>query len=208
MKIFGSWSVISFLRLTAQFIWAVLLATLIIQGLMLGLMLYSGGVLGSSFPVHINYSGLWTTFIELTESDSVVLSAKSLPMDYAPIGAGIPLMLSLGLFQLGLSCLALYGFSILKRVLDAMYRSDSFTVQNGSDIRIIGILLLIAAPVRFLYEWAAGLAFNAHVATESVTATVLPPFDFTLLFAGLICFVLAEIFNQASIIYEEQKLTV
>jgi hypothetical protein len=144
MKIFGSWSVISFLRLTAQFIWAVLLATLIIQGLMLGLMLYSGGVLGSSFPVHINYSGLWTTFIELTESDSVVLSAKSLPMDYAPIGAGIPLMLSLGLFQLGLSCLALYGFSILKRVLDAMYRSDSFTVQNGSDIRIIGILLLIA----------------------------------------------------------------
>lgn len=207
MKIFGSWSVISFLRFVSQLFWAVLLAMLFIRGVMLGLLLYSGGELGGQFPVYIDYSGLWPAISELTAADSVVLSVRLIPMDYIPLNAGMLPVLALGLFQLGLTGLALYGFSILKRVLNAMHRLEAFSVESGKEIRKIGILLLISAPLKFAYEWASGAAFNAHAATEMVTAGI-PPFDFTLLFAGLISFVLAEIMNRAAIIHEEQKLTV
>lgn len=208
MKIFGSWSVISFLRFIAQFIWAVLLVTLIILGFMLGLFIYSSGEIGGIFPVYIDGTGFTDLLRQIFEEDSVVLTLKNgVQMSYTPLGGDVIFGTLLSLFQIGLIGLALYGFSVLKRVLDSMHKTDTFTLSNGSDIRIVGILLVIAAPLKFLYEWACGAYFSLNV-TSGTISSVIPPIDFTLFFAGLTCFVLAEILNQATIMHEEQKLTV
>lgn len=208
MKIFGSWSIISFLRFVAQLIWAVLIVTIIMQFLMLGLFIYSGGEIGAIFSVYLDSSFLVNHLKEvLADEQAFLFSAGSVEMSFTPLqgellGGSILLLIQIGIFGL-----ALYGFSVLKRVLNSMYKTDTFTVQNGSDIRIVGVLLIIAAPLVFLFEWGVKLYYESHVITEEITLS-LPPFDFTLLFAGLICFVLAEILNQASIMHEEQKLTV
>jgi len=208
MKIFGSWSIISFLRLTAQFIWAVLLITIAGQFLMLGIFIYSGGEIGAIFSVYLDSSFLVNHLKEvLAEEQAFLFSAGSVEMTFTPFGGELLVGSILYITHIGILGLALYGFSVLKRVLNAMHKTDTFTVQNGSDIRIVGILLIIAAPLVFLFEWGVKLYYESHMMTEEITVT-LPPFDFTLFFAGLICFVLAEIFNQASIMHEEQKLTV
>lgn len=146
MKIFGSWSIISFLRFVAQLIWAVLIVTIAMQFLMFGIFIYSGGEIGAMFDVYLDSSFLVNHLKEvLTDEKAFLFSAGSVKM--------------------------------------------SFT------------------PLLFLFEWGVKLYYESHMMTEEIAAT-LPPFDFTLLFAGLICFVLAEILNQAAIMHEEQKLTV
>lgn len=47
---------------------------------------------------------------------------------------------------------------------------------------------------------------SATVTPEFVLMT--PVFDFVLLVCGCICYVFAEVVNQAAILYYEQKLTV
>ncbi|WP_069131927.1 DUF2975 domain-containing protein [Rhodohalobacter halophilus] len=208
MKTFGSWSIISFLRFVAQFIWAVLLVTIAGQLLMLGIFVYSGGEIGATFSVYLDSSFLVNHLKEVLSGEQAFLfSAGSVEMSFMPLKGEVMLGAILLLVQIGIFGLALYGFSVLKRVLDAMHKTDTFTIQNGSDIRIVGFLLVIAAPLRFLFEWGVKLYFDSHVMMDEITA-VLPPFDFTLFFAGLVCFVIAEILNRAAIMHEEQKLTV
>ncbi|MDZ7758417.1 DUF2975 domain-containing protein [Rhodohalobacter sp.] len=208
MKIFGSWSIISFLRFAVQLIWAVLLVTIVGQFLMLGIFIYSGGEIWGTFSVYLDSSFLVDHLKEiLADEQAFLFSGGSVKMSYVPLHGELFLRTLLWLIQIGLIGLALYGFSVLKRVLNAMHMTDTFTIQNGSDIRIVGFLLIVAAPLRFLFEWGVKLYFESHVMTDEITA-VLPPFDFTFFFAGLVCFVIAEILNQASIMHEEQKLTV
>jgi len=208
MKIFGSWSIISFLRFVAQLIWAVLIVTIAMQFLMFGIFIYSGGEIGAMFDVYLDSSFLVNHLKEvLTDEKAFLFSAGSVKMSFTPLQGELLAGSILMIFRIGIFGLALYGFSVLKRVLNAMHKTDTFTVQNGSDIRIVGFLLIIASPLLFLFEWGVKLYYESHMMTEEIAAT-LPPFDFTLLFAGLICFVLAEILNQAAIMHEEQKLTV
>lgn len=208
MKIFGNRSVIAFLRFCAQLMWAFLLIYIIGQVAMLVLFLYSGGGVGSSFPVYLDSSSLTSEIRELIANDAAIVSSKgSIPMEFIPLGANLLAGTLLGLFQIGLTGLGLYGFTVLKRVLDAMHQTDTFTPVNGLDVRRVGVLLLIAAPLKFLFEWTSGAFYSSHVVSETITSAI-PPFDFTLLFAGLTCFVVAEILNQAAVMYEEQKLTV
>jgi hypothetical protein len=208
MKIFGSWSVISFLRFVAQFIWAVFLLSVLVHLILLGMFIYSDGEIGALFFVYIDSSFINLHLKEvLAEEAAFLFSSGSLEVSFTPIRGEMILGSFLLIFQTGIFVMGLYGFSVLKRVLNAMHKTDTFTVQNGSDIRIVGILLIIAAPLIFLFEWGVKLYFESHVVTEEIIAK-MPPFDFTLLFAGLICFVLAEILNQAAIMHEEHKLTV
>ena len=208
MKVFGSWSIISFLRFTVQFIWAILLVSIFAQLLLFGIFIISGGEVGAMFKVYIDSSVFADHVNEvLADENAMLTSVGGLEMSFTPMNADLFAGSILWLGQIGIVTLGLYGFTVLKRVLNAMHRTETFTVQNGADIRIVGILLVIVAPLIFLFKWGVKLYFESHISTEEITAT-LPPFDFTLLFVGLVCFVIAEILNQASIMHEEQKLTV
>ena len=131
MKIFGRWSVISLLRFVAQLIWAVLLITIFMQFLMLGIFIYSGGEIGAMFDVYLDSSFLVNHLKEvLADEQAFLFSAGSVKMNFTPIQGEILTGAVLMIFRIGIFGLALYGFSVLKRVLNAMHKTDSFTVQN------------------------------------------------------------------------------
>jgi hypothetical protein len=208
MKVFGNWSIISFLRFAVQFIWAILLVSIFAQLLLFAIFIISGGEVGAMFKVYLDSSVFADHVNEvIADEDAMITSVGGLEVSFAPLHADLFSGSLLWLLQIGIVALGLYGFTVLKRVLNAMHKADTFTVQNGSDIRIVGVLLIIAAPLIFLFKWGVKLYFESHVSTDQIAAT-LPPFDFTLFFAGLVCFVLAEILNQAAIMHEEQELTV
>lgn len=212
MKVFGSWSVISFLRFSMQFIWAVLLVTIIMQLAMLGLFTYSGGEIGLLLPVSLSSSVIIPEFKELMESHSIAVIGPNFQAQYSPLNTNLMPGVLLSLFQVGLTGLTFYGVNLLKRVLNVLYRTtsrrkDALSALRGDEIRTVGILLLLAAPLKFLYQWAASGYFSSLVSSQTIT-TSLPPFDFLLLFAGLICFVIAEILNRAAELHQEQQLTV
>ncbi|PWN07767.1 DUF2975 domain-containing protein [Rhodohalobacter mucosus] len=209
MRIFGNWSVISFLRFVAQLIWAMLVVIIAGQVLMFGIFLFSGGEISPWLvSVYVESAFLNDYLREILSDESAFLFAsRGVELSFYPLHADLFFGSIIWVIHIGIFGLALYGFSVLKRVLNAMHRTETFTVQNGSDMRIVGVLLVIAAPLTFLFEWAVKLLYDSHVDSD-VIITTLPHFDFTLLFAGLVCFVIAEILNQASIMHEEQKLTV
>lgn len=212
MKVFGSWSIISFLRFCIQFIWAVLLVVITMQIAMLGLFTYSGGEVGLMLPVSLNSSVITSELKGLVESSSVVVTGSSIQGQYSPLSSPLFPGILLTLFQISLTALTFYGVTLLRRVLNEMHRTtaqrkDVFSALKGDEIRIVGILLLLVAPMKFLYEWIATAYFSRLISSSEI-ATALPPFDFVLLFAGLICFVIAEILNGAATLYEEQQLTV
>lgn len=209
MKIFGKWSVISLLRFIAQLVWAMLVVIIAGQVLMFGIFLFSGGEISPWLVSVYVESAFINDYLRevLSDESAFLFASKGVKLSFFPLNADLLFGSFIWLIHLGILGLALYGLSVLKRILDAMYKTDTFTTQNGSDMRIVGILLVIAAPLTFLFEWGVKLLYDSHVDSD-VIVTTLPPFDFTLLFAGLICFVIAEILNQASIMHEEQKLTV
>lgn len=212
MKVFGSWSIISFLRFTMQFIWAILLVLIVMQVAMLGLFTYSGGEIGLFLPVTLNSTIIASEVKELVESSSVVVSGSNIQAQYSPLGSSLLPGILLTLFQITLTALSFYAVTLLKRVLNKLHRTSTsseyvFSAVKGDEIRIVGILLLLVAPMKYLYEWVSTAYFSGLVSSSTI-ATSLPAFDFVLLFAGLICFVIAEILNGAAALYEEQQLTV
>ncbi|MFU8812292.1 MAG: hypothetical protein ACNA78_04945 [Balneolaceae bacterium] len=208
MAIFGSWSVVSFLRFSAQFLWAVLLVTLIIQVAMIALFLFSGGEVGIFLPVYITIEGLHETIRESVGNHQSVLSVSGgIRAMFTPLQAPYLQGALLGLFQAGLHALALYGATLLKRVLNEMHRLQHVSIASGLEMRKVGFLLVAAAPLKFLFELGNAYFFNLQASSEAISG-IVPPFDFSLLFAGLIALVIAEILHQAARMYHELKLTV
>jgi hypothetical protein len=88
-----------------------------------------------------------------------------------------------------------------------MALSDVFNSKNGRDLRLAALLLIASAPLKYGIDWLSKINFESIMETTDTTL-LMPGFDFTLLMAGLICYLFAEVLNQASIMHQEQKLTV
>jgi len=205
MKAIGSWSAVSFIRFIVQFAWAVVLVTLVIQSLWL---LFIQDFIPMPFPVYLESRELVSGFREFIHSHQVaIFSLGSVRAEYQIFEQGIHPALFITLIQIGLTALALYALTVLKRPLNALVLEKVFEPENGADLRKAAIIFLLASSLKFGYEYTSMLHFWQLIETENKSA-VMPPFDFTLLAAGLICYVIAEIVNQAAILYEEQKLTV
>lgn len=208
MKALGRWSVVSLIRFIVQFAWAVVLVTLVIQILMLGMNIFTGSFLSNPFSVYLEPREFVLGLREFVENDAVAISSTvGLSANYVIFSGEFWPSLLISLVQVGLMGLALYGLSILKKPLNALALDKVFDPQNSADLKKVALIFLLAAPLKFGYEWVSMWYFSQLVSTDSI-AVAFPPFDFTLLVAGLICYVIAEIVNQATIMYEEQKLTV
>lgn len=159
-------------------------------------------------PVYLESSKLLAGFRELAGSHSVAIYSRGpLHAEYMIFEENKHFSLIINLIHVSLIALALYALTVLKRPLNALVLEKVFEPENGVELRKAAVIFLLAAPLKFGYEYISMLHFRHVLDTGDITA-VLPPFDFTLLIAGLICYVVAEIVNQAAILYEEQKLTV
>ncbi len=208
MKALGRWSIVSLIRFIIQLIWALVLVTLVIQIFMLGMNLFTGSFLSNPFPVYLEPREFVLGLREFVENDAVAISSTvGLSANYVIFSGEFWPTLLISLVQIGLMGFALYGLSILKKPLNSLALEKVFEPQNSADLKKVAFIFLLAAPLKFGYEWVSMWYFNQLVDAEKIAVT-FPPFDFTLLVAGLICYVIAEIVNQAAIMHEEQKLTV
>ena len=208
MKAFGRWSVISMIRFIVQFAWSLMLIPIVVLS---GLFIYSivsgGSVLWIGLSAYID-SGSSSSITDLLGTNSVIFGPVSgVDTYYVSTSPQSLLSIALGLIQISIPVYIFYALTILKRPLNAMALNKVYNPENGKDLRHVAFLLIAAAPLKYGIDWLSKV--NLEAILQSPNDIVLaPPFDVTLLFAGLICFLFAEILNQATSMYHEQKLTV
>ncbi|TVQ65875.1 MAG: DUF2975 domain-containing protein [Balneolaceae bacterium] len=209
MKATGRWSVISLIRFFVQFVWTVVFALVVISGAALIISLVTGSpLLPMGLPVYFSPHSIITDIRDQLEPGSVVLhSFSGIKARYYSLEEITPLSLLLGFFQVILAGYTLFLLTILKRPLNAMALDRVFEIENGKELKKVALLLLFAAPLKYGYEWLSKISFEES--TGLLEGMIMaPPFDFILLMAGLICYIIAEIVNQAAIIHQEHTLTV
>lgn len=209
MKATGRWSIVSLIRFTVQFAWAVVLAFTVIAGAMFIIGLVTGtSLFPMGFPVYLEANSYIKDLRGLFEPGTVVFqSFAGIRVNYFSFQELSVSTILVGLIQVGLLGYTLFALSVLKRPLNSMALDRVFEPENGKDLKTVSLLLLFAAPLKYGYEWLSRWNFESVIGTAELT--LMPPsFDFTLLMAGFTCYVVAEIVNQAAIMHDEQKLTV
>jgi len=207
MKAFGRWSVISLFRFIVQFAWSLMLIPIVIlTGLFFYSLISGGSMLWIGLSVYIEGGG--TSISDILGTNSVIFgSATGTETFYVSSRPISPVSILLGVIQLCFPAYIFYALSILKRPLNAMALNNVYKPENGKDLRQVAFLLIASAPLKYGIDWLSKI--NLEAILQSPNAAILaPPFEFTLLFAGLICFLFAEILNQATSMHHEQKLTV
>lgn len=209
MKAFGRWSVVSLLRFSVQFAWVIVLSFMVITAILFIISIVTvNSLLSIGFPVYLDAQLFTSSLRESIESGSVLIQSVSrIEATYASYQILSVSSVIMGLTQIGLIGYTLYALSVLKRPLNAMALNRIFEPENGKDLKTVALLLLLAAPLTYGYEWLSRWNFETVTGTQDALL-LAPPFDFTLLLAGCICFLFAEVVTQAAILFEEQKLTV
>ena len=208
MKILGRWSLVSFLRFIVQFAWAVTLVTLFAQTLWLGVTLFFSELIHWPAPVFLTPQDVNLIFEELLEEQGIaVYTTAVISANYMLFEKGGLSVLLVTALQIGLTAYIFYALTVLKRPLNSLALDKVFEPENAAQLRVVALLALFAAPLKFFYQWFSSRQFSRIVETQLVEVA-LPPFDFTLLLAGMVLFIFAEIMKRAATLYEEQKLTV
>lgn len=209
MKAFGRWSIVSLLRFIVQFAWVIVLAFMVMTAIIFIISIVTGNsLLSIGFPVYLDPQPFATSLKESIESGSVLIqSVSGIEATYASYQVLSVSSVILGLSQIGLMGYTLYALSVLKRPLNAMALNRVFEPENGKDLKKVALLLLLASPLIYGYEWLSRRNFETATGMQDGLLSA-PPFDFTLLLAGSVCFLFAEVVTQAAILFEEQKLTV
>ncbi len=208
MKATGRWSLVSFLRFIVQFAWAVTLVTLFAQTLWLGVTLFFSELIHWPAPVFLTPQDVNLIFEELLEEQGIaVYTTAVISANYMLFEKGGLSVLLATALQIGLTAYIFYALTVLKRPLNSLALDKVFEPENAAQLRVVALLALFAAPLKFFYQWFSSRQFNRIVETE-IVEVALPPFDFTLLLAGMVLYTFAEIMKRAATLYEEQKLTV
>ncbi len=208
MKATGRWSLVSLIRFIVQFAWAVTLVTLFAQTLWLGVTLFFSELIHWPAPVFLTPQDVNLIFEELLEEQGIaVYTTAVISANYMLFEKGGLSVLLVTALQIGLTAYIFYALTVLKRPLNSLALDKVFEPENAAQLRVVALLALFAAPLKFFYQWFSSRQFNRIVETE-IVEVALPPFDFTLLLAGMVLYTFAEIMKRAATLYEEQKLTV
>ncbi|TVR13531.1 MAG: DUF2975 domain-containing protein [Balneolaceae bacterium] len=208
MKAIGSWSVVSFIRFVVQLVWAVTLVSLFVQILWLGVTLFFSEMIHWPAPVFLTPQDVNLIFEELLEEQGIaVYTTAVISANYMLFEKGGLSVLLVTALQIGLTSYLLYALTVLKRPLNALTLDRVFEPENAVQLRIVALLALSAAPLKFFYQWFSTQQFRRLVETD-IVQIAMPTFNFTLLLAGMVLYIFAEIMKRAATLYEEQKLTV
>ncbi len=210
MKIFGRWSVTSFINFIVQLAWAGVVVFLGLQVVFVALQFWGFSFSPIGLPISFEEK-LLPRDLSLGASESLITFIEPLRTSYHPalIADGFQWnFMSIRVTQIAGLGLLLYGLSQLKVILRNLMAEKPFAETNAVRLRIIAILVMLATPFLYGYQWLSYWFFTSNIDTPQNLQAVAPTFDIIYIILGLIILVLAEIFRQASEIYEEQKLTV
>ncbi len=209
MKILGRWSVTSFINFIVQLAWAGVLVILCLQTLFIAFQFWGFSFSPIDLPIYFS-PDLLPKDLSIGDSESMILFTQPLQTSYHPalFADGFQWdFIVIRIIQVGGLGVLLYGLSQLKGIMHNLMRENPFVAENENRLRIIAILVMLATPFLYGYQWLSYYFFTTHVDTQNLQA-VTPTFDIIYIILGLVILILAEIFSQATKIHEEQKLTV
>lgn len=108
---------------------------------------------------------------------------------------------------IGLDGIILYGLSLLGRILRSLRREEPWDYQNSKNLKMIGYLMLLAVPYKYIIGWLSYLMINQIQLSEGISL-FWPPIAWELGLAGLAVLLVAYIFEEGTRLYKEQRLTV
>lgn len=111
------------------------------------------------------------------------------------------------ILKLGLYAAALYGLTLVKRILKSIIDDKPWQAQNTRRLNIIGYLMVLAVPYQYGIDWVT--YFIAQDTTLPAQISILPPVaSFEIGLAGVVVGLVAYMFNKGTQLHEEQQLTV
>lgn len=161
-----------------------------------------------NLPVHLNAAGIINTVDLAMEQGALLFTDFKTSYIPASVDDGFNYRLFLMvLLQSSIAALILYRLTLLKRITNNLMKDQPFAEENGLNLKKISWLVMAGTPVSYIYHWLAAWYFTNH--TEMPFEVYFHRgFNPDYIIAGLVLLVVAEIFNQAAKIYEEQKFTV
>lgn len=205
----NDWSIAGFLLFIAQFAWAVYLISIVMYSLFFLAQLF-GLPMAVFFdlPARINIVDL-NEFISGQE-ELTIFQNSTFQTDIHAINENLQNKWSYHLasaMKVGLHGIALYGLSLLKRILRSLRREQPWDQQNSTNLKTIGYLMLLAIPYKYGIGWLSYLTIRQMALPEKVSL-LWPPVAWDIGLAGLAVILVAYIFEEGTRLYEEQKLTV
>jgi hypothetical protein len=210
MNIFGRWSVTSFINFIVQLAWAGVVVLLGLQVIFIALQFWGLSFSPIGLPINLEETMLPRN-LSLNGTESIVTFIEPLRTSYHPalLTDGFQWdFIAIRVTQIAGLGIILYGLSQLKGILRNLVREKPFAADNERRLKTIAILVMLATPFLYGYQWLSFWFFTSHINTPQNIQAVAPTFDIIYIILGLVILILAEIFRQATQIHEEQKLTI
>jgi len=206
----GDWSAAGFLNFFAQLFWAGYLVILII---FIGMyLLHLFGILPGvlwDLSVRVHLENLDKVY-GITDSGANVFINSSMNINLYSLNEAAQnnwLYHLVAVLKFGLYGAALYGLTLIKRILKSVLEEKPWQDQNIKRLNIIGYLMVLAVPYNYGIAWVSYLIARDTNLPEGISL-LLPVPNFEIGLAGVVVGLIAYLFNEGTKIYEEQKLTV
>lgn len=204
------WSTAGFLNFFAQLAWAAYLLILIIYTAMYLLHLFGvfPGVLWD-LSVRVSLENFEQVF-GINESGVNVFTNSSMSVNLSSLNEAYQsswLYHLAVILKLGLYGAALYGLTLVKRILKSIMDKKPWQEQNTKRLNIIGYLMVLAVPYNYGIGWMTYLLVQSTELPENVSL-LWPIFHLEIGLAGVVVGLVAYLFNEGIKLHEEQKLTV
>ncbi|MDZ7716323.1 MAG: DUF2975 domain-containing protein [Balneolaceae bacterium] len=204
------WSAAGFLNFFAQLFWAGYLIIFIIYTAMYILHIFGifPGILWD-LSVRVSLENFEQVY-GINESGVNVFTNTSMNVNLSSLNEAYQsswLYHLAAILKLGLYGAALYGLTLIKRILESIIDEKPWQGQNIKRLNIIGYMMVLAVPYNYGIGWITYLLVQKTELPEQIS--LLPPLPhFEIGLAGVVVGLVAYLFNEGTKLYEEQKLTV
>lgn len=205
----NDWDIAGFLLFITDFSWAIYLISFVIYSIIFLLDLFLSGSSGFyDFPVRIHVEDFAEVIANSEEENIFQNSTFDTSFNTSSIEIKNKWSYYLvSAMSVGLYGVALYGLTLLSRILQSLRKEQPWNKQNSKDLRIIGYLMVLAVPYKYGIGWLSYLMIQQIQLPESVSL-LWPPIAWEIGLAGLAVILVAYIFEEGTRLYQEQKLTV
>jgi hypothetical protein len=111
-------------------------------------------------------------------------------------------------FALTMLAIVWFGVSQLRKVISSLRDEQPFAAANAARIRRIAYAVLAGELLRAAFTIGSNIYIARYFVADGMSFDVRLNMSITTIVAGLIIFVLAEVFRAGARLEEEQSLTV
>lgn len=112
--------------------------------------------------------------------------------------------------QYAMAIAGLYAVSQIRLLMISLKKGNSFSIENASRIKRVGYLVVawnMLSPIFQYFAWGS-IVNSIHFNNSGINLYPAFEFDILAVFIGIMMIILANLFVEASIISQEQRLTI